>query len=139
MKGWLRRIGGGILMGLAWAIVWAPVAVLIGTTIVDPDNSMDEMWVAIGAYPGFLCGAVFYSIHRIADAGRKLNEVSFSRVGALGMLSGLLVGLLPFVLGLPNDGRPQLMLGVIVIGSLVLLSAASSLGSALLVRMASRT
>ena len=52
MKKWLRRIRGAVLMGLAWAAVWAPVAVLLGTFVVDPDNSMDEMWVAVGAYPG---------------------------------------------------------------------------------------
>ena len=58
MNTWLRRIRGAVLMALTWAVVWAPVGVLIGM-IVDPSDSMDEMWVAIGAYPGFLCGAVF--------------------------------------------------------------------------------
>ncbi len=55
MKNWLRRIRGAVLMGLTWAVVWAPIGVLIGM-IVDPDESMDEMWFAVGGYPGFLCG-----------------------------------------------------------------------------------
>ena len=58
MKKWLRRIRGALGMGLTWAMVWAPVAVLIGTQIVDPDDSMDEMWWMIGALPGFLSGVV---------------------------------------------------------------------------------
>ncbi len=54
MNTWLRRIRGAVLMGLTWAVVWAPVGVLIGM-IVDPSDSMEEMWVAVGAYPDFSC------------------------------------------------------------------------------------
>lgn len=48
MKEWPRRIRGAVVMGLTWAVVWAPVAVLVGL-ILDPDGSMDEMWPAIGS------------------------------------------------------------------------------------------
>lgn len=58
MKKWPRRIRGAVLMGLTWAAVWAPIGVLIGM-IVDPSGSTDEMWVAVGAYPGFLGGVIF--------------------------------------------------------------------------------
>ncbi len=47
MNSWLRRIRGAVLMALTWAVVWAPVGVLIGM-IVDPDGSMEEIWVAVG-------------------------------------------------------------------------------------------
>ena len=136
MRKWLRRIGGAVLMGLAWAAVWAPVAVLIGTMIVDPDNSMDEMWFVVGAYPGFLCGALFYVVLGIAGGRRRFDELSLSRVGAWGAVSGLLVGVLPFVLGTPSTELPLWRLAAAVIGSVTLMSAVSAVGSVLLFRHA---
>jgi hypothetical protein len=133
MKKWLRLIGGAVLLGLTWAVVWAPVAVLIGL-IVDPDGSMDEMWLAIGAYPGFLCGVVFYTVLGIAAGRRRLDELSLLRVGLWGALSGLLVGVLPFALATSSNEPPRWLLGVVIIGSVILLSAVSAVGSALLAR-----
>lgn len=49
MNQWLKRFRGAVLLGSAWAVVWAPVAVLLGVFIIDTDNSMDEMWPVIGA------------------------------------------------------------------------------------------
>ena len=83
MKKWLRRIRGAVLMGLTWAVVWALVAVLIGM-IVDPDGSMDEMWVAIGAYPGFIGGVMFSAVLGIAARRRRFDELSLPRFGAWG-------------------------------------------------------
>ncbi len=136
MKKWLRRIRGAVLMGLAWAVVWAPVAVLIGTLIVDPDNSMDEMWVAVGAYPGFLCGALFSAVVGISDGRRSLDESSLLRVGAWGAASGLLVGLFPLILGTPSTQRPLWFWAAVIIGPITVLSAVSAIVSALLARMA---
>lgn len=133
---WLRRIGGAVLMGLVWAVVWAPVAVLIGTMIVDPDNSMDEMWFVVGAYPGFLCGALFSVVLGIAGGHRRFDELSVSRVAAWGAMSGLLVGVLPFVLGTPSTELPLWRLAAAVIGSVTLMSAVSAVGSVLLFRHA---
>jgi hypothetical protein len=138
MKKWLRGIGRAVVMGLAWAVVWAPIAVLIGTMIVDPDNSMDEMWVAAGAYPGFLCGVVFSALLGIAEDPRRFTELSLSRVGAWGAASGLLVGVLPFLIGTPSNELPLRLLGVVIIGPITLLSAVSAVGSALLLRYAAR-
>lgn len=58
----LKNVRNAVLLGLAWTVAWAPIAVLLGVFVIDPDNSMDEMWVAIGAYPGFLCGVLFYAL-----------------------------------------------------------------------------
>jgi O-antigen/teichoic acid export membrane protein len=138
MKKWLKRMINSVLMGLAWAAVWAPVGVLIGTMIVDPDNSMDEMWAVVGAYPGFLCGAVFSAVLGIAEGRRRFDELSLSRVVAWGAVSGLLVGVLPFVLGTPSAEHPPWLLPVVVIGSVTLLSAVSAVGTALLAQMAKR-
>ena len=44
MRTWLRRIRGSVVMGLTWAVIWVPVALLM-SMIVDPDGSMDEPWI----------------------------------------------------------------------------------------------
>jgi hypothetical protein len=137
MKPWLRRIRGAVAMGLTWAAVWAPVGVLIGM-IVDPDGSMDEMWVAVGAYPGFLGGVVFSAVLGIAARRRRFDELSLSRVGAWGAVAGLLVGALPFAVGESTSKLPLWLLGVVTIGSITLLSGVSAAGSLALARMAEK-
>jgi hypothetical protein len=133
MGKWLRRIRGAVGMGLTWALVWAPVAVLIGL-FVDPDGSMDEMWPAIGAYPGFLGGVVFSVMLAIAARRRGLDDLSLSRVALWGAGAGLLVGTLPFTIGEPASDRPLWLLATVVIGTITLLSAASAAGSLALAR-----
>jgi hypothetical protein len=136
MKKWLRRIRSVVLMGLTWAVVWAPVSVLIGT-IVDPDESMDEPWVAMGVLPGFVCGALFSAVLGIAEGRREFDELSLFRAVAWGTMSGLLVGLLPFALGTPNYDHPLMLLGgAVIVGCIALLSAASGSGSLMLARRA---
>lgn len=137
MKRWLRRIRGAVGMGLLWAVVWAPVAVLIGTLIVDPDNSMDEMWWMVGALPGFLSGVTFSAVLGMAAGRRRLDELSIARVGGWGAVAGLLIGILPFLLG-DRGGRPVWPLAVVVISSITLLSAASAAGSLALAQRAQR-
>ncbi|HEX6369926.1 MAG TPA: hypothetical protein VF006_13485 [Longimicrobium sp.] len=137
MKKWLRRIRGAVGMGLTWALVWGPVAVLIGM-FVDPDGSMDEMWVAIGAYPGFLGGVVFSMVLAIAARRRSLHELSLSRVAAWGAAAGLLVGALPFMIGEPTSERSVWLLALVVIGSITVLSAVSAAGSLALARRAGK-
>jgi hypothetical protein len=137
MTKWMKRIRGAVGMGLTWALVWAPVAVLIGLAI-DPDGSMDEMWPAIGAYPGFLGGVVFSVVLAIAARRRRLDELSLPRVAAWGAFAGLLVGALPFMIGESTSEIPVWMLAGVVIGSITGLSAASAAGSLALARMAER-
>jgi hypothetical protein len=137
MKKWLRRIRGAVGMGLTWALVWAPVAVLIGL-FVDPDGSMDEMWPAIGAYPGFLGGVVFSIVLAIAARRRRLGDLSLARVTAWGAAAGLLVGTLPFTIGEPATDRPVWLLATVVISTITLLSAASAAGSFALARRAEK-
>src|SRR5688572_18627016 len=95
MRPWLGRIRRALFTALTWAVVWAPLGVLIGM-IVDPDGSMDEPWVAVGAYPGFLCGVVFSAVLGITDSRRRFDDLSLSRAGTWGGVSGLLVIVLPF-------------------------------------------
>ena len=133
MKKWLRRIRGAVGMGLTWAVVWAVVAVLIGL-LVDPDGSADEMWPAIGAYPGFLGGVVFSVVLAAAGRRRSLDDLSIGRVAAWGAGAGLLVGILPFTIGDPTTEIPLWQLAGAVIGTITALAAGSAAGSLALAR-----
>ena len=137
MKKWLKRIRSALVMGLIWAVAWAPVGVLIGM-VVDPDGSMDEMWFLIGAYPGFLGGVVFAAVLGMAARHRRFEELSIGRCAAWGAGAGFLVGVLPFLLGTPTTASPLGLLAPIVIGSFTLMSALSAAGSLALARMAER-
>jgi hypothetical protein len=132
LKEWLTGICRGAAMGLGWGASWVPLALLIAL-IVDPDDSMDEPWLIVGMLPGFLCGAVFSAVAGIAN-GRRLDDLSFSRAGARGMVSGLLVGGFWLVLALVSD-PPQWLLHTVVVVSLIVLSAVSGIGTAWLGRM----
>ena len=133
MKKWLRRIRAAVTMGLLWAVPWAVVAVVIGM-VVDPDESMDEMWPLIGAYPGFLGGVVFSIVLSIAERRRSLSELSVRRFGAWGAAAGLVIGVLPFLLGTPSAEIDVARLATVVIGSFTVMSAASAAGSLALAR-----
>ena len=137
VKKWLKRIRSALVMGLIWAVAWAPVGVLIGM-VVDPDGSMDEMWFLIGAYPGFLGGVVFAAVLGMAARHRRFEELSLGRCAAWGAGAGFLVGMLPVLLGSPTTATPLWLLALIVIGSFTLMSALSAAGSLALARMAER-
>jgi hypothetical protein len=124
-------------MGLTWAVLWAPVGVLIGM-VVDPDGSMDEMWVAVGAYPGFLGGVAFATVLGLAGRRRRFEELSVPRFAAWGAAAGLLVGALPFVVGEPTSQVPLSLLAAAVVGTTTLLSGVSAAGSLALARRAER-
>jgi hypothetical protein len=137
VKKWLRRIRAAVTTGLLWAVAWAVVAVLIGM-VVDPDESMDEMWPLIGAYPGFLGGVLFSIVLAIAERRRNLSELSVRRFGAWGAVAGLVIGVLPFLLGTPSAEIDVARLAAVVIGSFTLMSAASAAGSLALARKAEK-
>src|SRR3712207_4768270 len=118
MRTWLGRIRRAGLLALTWAVVWAPLGVLLGM-IMDPDGSMDEPWLAVGAYPGFLCGVVCSAVLEMTAGRRRFAELSLVRVGAWGAASGLLVIVLPLigVLGTPNTDHALWRWRVIIIGA----------------------
>lgn len=137
MKKWLRRLRGALGMGLSWAVAWAPIGVLIGM-IVDPTGAMDEPWIAVGMYPGFLGGVLFSAVLGLAAGRRRFDELSLSRFGVLGAVAGLLLGLLPFGIlaaGTSGAGLPLWLLGAVTMGTTSLLGALSAAGTLALARM----
>ena len=139
MRTWLEIVRRAAFMALTWAVIWAPLGILTGI-VVDPNESMDEPWVAVGAFPGFLCGLVFSAVVAMTDGRRRFDELSLSRVGAWGAVSGLLVIVLPFtgVLGTPNIEHPLWRWRVAIIAAVALLISVSAVISVLLARMANK-
>ncbi len=138
MRKWLRRVRGALLMGLIWALVWLPLGLLVGM-LVDPDGSMDEPWIVVGTFPGFLAGVFFSVVLGVAARRRRLDELSVAKVARWGAAAGLLLGSLWFVSG-DQDGRsgPLWVLPVVVISAITLLSTVSAAGSLVLARKSAR-
>jgi hypothetical protein len=132
---WLRHIRRAFLTAVAWGVLWAPLGVITGL-VWDPNDSMDEPWIAVGAYPGFLSGLVFCLLLAIADGRRRLNEVSASRAAAWGALAGLIIMALPSLLATPNTEHPFWQWRYMIVAAVVLLSSVSAVGSVLLARTA---
>ena len=138
MKKWLKRVRGAVLMGVTWALIWMPIGLLIGA-IVDPDGTMDEPWILVGALPGFLAGVIFSIVLGIAAGRRKLDDLSVEKVGGWGALAGLLLGMLPFLLGDHGPDKPRILpLELVIVASITALSAISAAGSLVLARKAAR-
>lgn len=131
MKESFSRIGRAAMMGLAWAAVWVPVGAIAGWLIV---GELDPEWIGGPLYAGFVCGGIFSIIAGIANAHRALAEMSLSRAGITGAVSGLLAGGLWLIVVLLSDPPLWLFEGA-VIGGLSGLSALSGIGSATLARI----
>lgn len=136
MKRWARRARSTIVLGVLWALAWAPIGVLIGL-VVDADGSMDEPWPLVGAYPGFLGGVIFAIVLGIVGRRHRLDELSMPKVAGWGAAAGLMVGLIPFAIGTPAPGLPR-WLPVLVIVAITVMSALSAAGSLALARRAQR-
>jgi hypothetical protein len=134
---WMKGIGGAVLTALAWAAAWAPVAVLFGLG-VDPDGSMDEMWAAIGAYPGFLSGLAFCALVALAEGRGRVGELTRARALGWGAAAGLLVGLVPFTIGEPTGAHPLWLVATLFLGSVTVLGGLSGVATASLRRNAGR-
>ena len=142
MKKWLRRIRAAARMGLTWAAGWAPVGLLIGLVMGGnsrtPDGFPVDDWVMPLVALGFLGGAIFSGVLRIAEGRRRFDELSLPRFGAWGALGGLVLGVLAVAAWQLDAGfGPVLWLrATVIIGSATLLSAVSASGSLALARRA---
>src|SRR5688500_7172712 len=112
MKKWLRRIRGAVGMGLTWSAGWALVGVLIELIMEFltglPMGCLVDVWVPALAVPGFLGGAVFSTVLRIAEARGRFDELSLPRFGAWGAVGGLLLGVLAVAAGVASAVFPDL-------------------------------
>ena len=136
MRSWMKRVRGALLMGLTWAIAWAPIGLLIGF-IVDRDGRMDEPWIAIGALPGFIAGVLFAILLGAVGRRHRFEDFSIRKFAAWGAGAGLAMGVLPFMIGSGNPASPA-WLPAVVIGSITVLGSASAAASLALARKAER-
>lgn len=137
MKKWLNRILCAIGMGLAWAVgctLVGMLGVVVFYTLFPSVPDFFDIWIPVFAYPGFFGGVIFSMVLWIAEGGRRLDELSLSRIAAWGAVAGLLLGVLPFVLGTPSARFPLWLLAVGIIAYTTLLCTVSAVGSALLFR-----
>ena len=119
-------------MGLAWAAAWMPLGLIVGF-IVDRDGKMDEPWIAVGAYPGFLCGLVFAVMAGYASHRGSLGELSYSEAAFRGAASGLQVGAFWFAVVLISD-PPRGLFEAGIVAGIALASALSGAAAVLVAR-----
>ena len=137
MKKWLRRIRGAIGMGLTWAAGWSPIGAVIGLVVGStlggvPLGAVVLRNVVTFAMLGFVGGASFSTVLRIAEGRRRFDELSLPRFTAWGALGGLILGVLAISLELWGSGFS--LLGAIVAGASTLLGAGSAASSLALAR-----
>lgn len=125
MPPWLRRRRAALTVGLFWAVTWAPIGVLVGL-LVDPGGTLDEPWLLIFAYPGFIGGVLFSLILARRARRRSVAELSLPRVTLWGGLAGFAVGSVPFLIGSPTGRVPLALLYAGVAGAATVLSATSA-------------
>lgn len=121
-----RRIRGAVVVGLTWAVGWGLVGLLVMETLVDPHGRIADIWPMVLGIPGFLGGVVFSVMLGMAEGRRRFDELSLSRFGVLGAVTGALLGV---------AGVAAIGLSGLIIFPLTLLGAASAAGSLALARM----
>lgn len=136
MRGWSRRIRGALLMGVTWALAWAPIGILVGF-IVDRDGRMDEPWILVGAYPGFLAGVVFSVLLGVVGRRSRFEDFSLRTFAAWGAAAGSIMAVIPLMLGSLNPGLPG-WFPAVVIGVITAMGSASAAASLVLARKAER-
>ena len=132
MRKWLRRIRGGIGMGLTWAIAWfgAGVALLL---VVGLDAADVPFPIGFGMF-GFFAGVMFSGVLGIGESRRRFDQMSLLRFAGWGAVGGLLLSG-AFVLAVALvEGTT---LEIVVLGPVFALAGAVSAASSLaLARMA---
>ena len=135
MKDWVRRIRGAIGMGVTWATGWGLVGGAFGLALAVLLPSVFGLGViaqvaGVWAGAGFLGGAVFSSVLRLADGRRRFDELSLARFAALGGMGGGLVGAVMWGAG------DVLAVQAVAVGIGTLLGAASAAGALVIARRA---
>jgi hypothetical protein len=142
MRKWPRQVRAAAGLGLTWAVAWAPCGLLMGWVFggnsVTPDEFPLDDWLTPMASLGFLGGATFSIVLRIADGRRRFDQLSLTRFGAWGALGGLIAGVLAVAMWQLDSGLGPVLWdrATLLIGSSILLSAISASGTLALARKA---
>ena len=102
MKRLWTRVRAAVMMGLIWGAAGALggfAIELILNILPGPDDWLGvDMWPAVLAIPSFVGGVLFSVLVSITERKRRFEELSFSRFGLWGAITGTVIG---FLLGLP--------------------------------------
>ncbi len=123
-----RKIRAAIGMGLAWMAGWTIVGMLgvvVFYTLFPDVPDFFDIWIPVFAYPGFFGGVIFSVLVQLVAREQRLAVLTISRTAALGALAGLIVSMLPFILGTPCGKYPLWLLVVTIIGSVTVLCTVS--------------
>lgn len=141
MRKWLRRIRGAIGVGLTWAAGWAPVGALVGVVL---HAALPGAPIGLGAVIalnattfavlGFVGGAIFSAVLRLAEGRRRFDELSLPRFTVWGAVGGILLGGVAVAAGFWGAGFGPIGAGMV--GAATLLGAGSAAGSLALARRA---
>ncbi len=138
MKKWLKRLRGAVGLGLTWAAAWFGMGAIFMSLIavfgtLDVGIGLPELVSISVAYAilGFVGGAAFSVVLRIAEGRRRFDEMSLPRFAAWGAGGGLLVSMLFLSFGVSS-----VLQGVLLAGLFTLMGAGSAAGSLALARRA---
>ncbi|MEM8486782.1 MAG: hypothetical protein AAF564_14615 [Bacteroidota bacterium] len=136
----IKHVRSTVGMGLLWAIGWASVGVLTGiASSLLPGDPLGKFDPGIAlALPGFLAGLLFFGILRFARGDLGIYTLSLAQIAGWGLVTGLLLALLPLTMGTLNPAYPAGLTAISIVGILTLLSALSAVGVALILRIATR-
>ena len=89
----LRRCRGALGISVTWGGVWAAVFAALGLTVgilspesIDPGEGPLRISL-IGAFYGFVSGAVFGGLLSLAEGGKRLLDLSLRRVALCGAVA----------------------------------------------------
>lgn len=121
------------------ALIWGGAGALLGffmEAFVDPHGRIVDIWPAMLGFPGFFGGLIFSVVLAIAERRRRFDELSVARVGAWGAVAGVLLGMLPFVVGDTSGDVSPLQLGAVLVSSMAILISGLAAGSMALAQRA---
>ena len=88
MGKWMRRIRGGIGMGLTWGAAWS-VAGLVPRWLFG--FNADVPFPLVLGVLGFIGGVTFFGLLVLIEGRRTIDQVSLPRFAALGAVGGILL------------------------------------------------
>jgi len=87
-----RRLRNLLGIGLIWGILWAALAIIVGTILgvidphdIDPGEEPIVLAPMIGLV-GFICGVVFGALASTAERGETIVDLPLIRVAMWGVL-----------------------------------------------------
>lgn len=128
MTPWLKRVRAALAIGVTWAAAWAPLGAITGwitgTVLGFPLRSIATNYAVTFSVLGFVGGAIFSGVLRLAEGHRTFDHLSLPRFVAWGAIGGLALGALAVAGGLLGAGLTTL--GAAIIGVSTLLGAGSA-------------